>query len=481
MNMKAIRTLSLGFLLLAAVAGEAQILTTVHDFDALVNFTNGDGAQVTSPLLSANDGGLYGTAGAGGTNGTGLVFKYTLNGVFTIVHTFSANPNQTNADGAYPYGGLVQDTDGNFYGTTTGGGAYGNYGTVFQMTPAGAVLRLHSFNYSDGENPGAALVPAGGGNFYGAALLGGTNGNGSIFRVNTSGAFQSLHDFAPNGPVTGVQNLPENADGSEPYGLSSGGDGWLYGTTSGGGTNGSGTIFRLNPVSGQFTVLHTFGPLDASYYNSDGANSYASLTLISNGVFWGTATFGGTNGNGTIFQITTGGVFTVLHTFNLDDGSAPSSALIRGRDGNFYGTTENFRYGSGTAFQFTTNGALTTLHYFDALNVVQSNYGWDGGNPFGGLTLGADGYYYGTTEIYGANTNGTIFRLIYPGLSLSPLPGQQVLVSWPTNQTGFILQVTTNLASPTWLTAQPAPVILNDQYVVTNNTPGVTSFYRLKK
>jgi uncharacterized repeat protein (TIGR03803 family) len=478
--MKKIRMATLGFLLLAVGVGESQILTTLHDFSAFINFTNSDGAQVSSPLLPARDGSLYGTAYQGGTNGSGVVFRFTPGGTFKIMHTFSATPYQTNADGAYPYAALVQDTDGDFYGTTVGGGAYGNYGTVFKMTTNGTVSLLHSFNYSDGENPCAALTPAGGGTFYGAVLLGGANGNGSIFRVNTNGAFQSLHDFAAGN--VNAASVYTNFDGSRPYGLCAGGDGWLYATTYYGGTNGNGTIVRYNTNNGAFTVLHTFGALDANYHNLDGANPYASLTLVSNGVFWGTATGGGTNGGGTIFQITTGGVFTVLHSFNVDiDGSAPSSALLRGRDGNFYSTTEYYNYGAGSIFQFTTNATLTTLHFFDQLNIVQSNYGWDGGNPFGGLSLGADGYLYGTTLAYGANTNGTIFRLIYPGISIAALPGTKVLVSWPTNQVGFILQVNTNLASTNWLTAAPSPVVFNDQYVVTNDTAGSKAFYRLKK
>jgi uncharacterized repeat protein (TIGR03803 family) len=376
-------------------------------------------------------------------------------------------------------------SDGNFYGTTGGGGTNGNYGTVFKMTSNGAITLLHSFNYSDGENPATALFPAGGGILYGTVILGGTNDNGSLFRVNTNSSFVQLHDFAVSGPysnpTTGF-NTYTNYDGMEPYGaLVSGNDGWLYGTTQYGGTNGNGTIFRYNTNSGAFAVLHTFSQ-SPNNTNWDGANPTAGLTLFSNGVFWGTAAFGGTNGNGTIFQVTTGGVYTVLHTFNINtDGSGVFSSLTRGRDGNFYGTADYGTYWSGMAYQFTTNYALNVLHYFNQLNIVQDNYGYDGGNPVGGVTFGTDGFLYGTTTGYGANANGTIFRIINPGLSISSLPGQQVLIYWPTNETGFTLQVNTNAATTNWVTAIPTPSVLNDQYVVTNNAAGQKSFYRLKK
>jgi len=124
---------------------------------------------------------------------------------------------------------------------------------------------------------------------------------------------------------------------------------------------------------------------------------------------------------------------------------------------------------------------LTTLHAFSQFALTQSNFGYGGESPLAGLSLGRDGCFYGTTLSYGANTNGTIFSLIYPGLAVTELPGNKVLVSWPTNQDGFTLQVTTNLTAATWLTASPTPTTLNDQFVVTNNASGGARFYRLKK
>jgi uncharacterized repeat protein (TIGR03803 family) len=472
--------------LLSLTAG-AQVLNVAYNFSALVNNTNRDGSQnnsqVGTTLLVAQDGGLYGTTYVGGTNGNGVVYRFSPGAGLKVLHTFTAGPN----DGAYPQGALIQTSDGNFYGTTAGGGANGNYGTVYKMTTNGIVTLLHSFNYSDGENPATALFSAGGGLLYGVIVLGGTNDSGSIFRVSTKGSFVQLHDFAASGfysnIVTGFTTYT-NDDGIRPYGtLLSGNDGWLYGTTQQGGTNGNGTIFRYNTNSGAFKVLHTFSQ-NPNNTNWDGASPTAGLTLFSNGVFWGTAAYGGTNGNGTIFQITTNGAYTVLHTFDINtDGSGVFSSLTRGKDGNFYGTADYGSFWSGMAYQFNTNYVMNVLHYFDRLDIVQNDYGYDGSYPVGGVTFGNDGYLYGTTTGYGANTNGTIYQIINPGLSISSLPGNQVLIYWPTNQSGFTLQINTNIATATWVTATPAPSVLNDQYVVTNsaNAAGKKSFYRLKK
>jgi len=468
-------------LLLATTVARAQVFNTVYNFTALVSGTNRDGAEYLSSLLLARDGNLYGTAYYGGTNGTGTIFRFSPGHGFDIVHTFSAMPNGTNSDGAHPYAGLIQDTDGNYYGTTAGGGAH-DFGTVFQMTANGAITLLHSFNYSDGENPKASLTPAGGGTYYGAALAGGANGTGDIFLVNTNGTFQDLYDFAPGN--LNASFVPTNFDGSGPFGtLVPGGDGYVYGTTHYGGTNGNGTIFRFNTNNSHFDLLHTFGATDINNHNPDGANPYSSLTPVTNGVFWGTATYAGTNGGGTIFQVTTGGVFSVVHTFNsLIDGSSPYGTLVRGHDGNLYGTTDTNSSGYGTLFQITTSGTLATLHIFSP----QGGDGSDGSSPFAGVTFGNDGYIYGTTSGNGANTNGTIYQVIYPVLinpvlTIASLPGNQVLISWPTNQAGFTLQVNTNLLATNWITATPAPSTNNDQFVVTNNATGTNAFYRLKK
>ena len=242
--------------------------------------------------------------------------------------------NGTN--GANPEATLIQGVDGNFYGTTYNGGTNGGYGTVFQMTPNGALTTLVSFNNTNGANPQCALVLCGDGNFYGTTSAGGTNGdNGTVFRMTASGALTSLHSFG-------------GLDGSFSYaGLTIGADGGLYGSTVGGGANESinGTLFRIT-TNGVFTSL-------VSFNNTNGATPYAAPSLAADGNFYGTTTAGGAStGNfGTIYEMTTNGAMASLYSFSE---TFPFAGLIQGRDGNFYGTTFGGTTNpSGTIFRLT--------------------------------------------------------------------------------------------------------------------------------
>lgn len=175
---------------------------------------------------------LYGTTSIGGTTGHGTVFKITPAGTLTTLYNFSG------ADGSNPWGTLAVGTDGNFYGTTSLGGAF-SQGTVFQITPAGSLKTIHSFNGADGQGPLDGLALGADGNFYGDAQTGGSGILfGTIFKITTGGIFTVLHNFM-------------GTDGAFPYaGLTQGADGNLYGTTSGGGQDAAGTVFKLNPTAG---------------------------------------------------------------------------------------------------------------------------------------------------------------------------------------------------------------------------------------
>src|SRR5207253_2292939 len=186
-----------------------------------------------SGLIEGSDGNFYGTTVTGGSNNAGVVFRTKPVGAVTILHDFAGK------DGAFPYAGLIEASDGNFYGTTEEGGT-SNLGTVFKLTPAGELTTLHSFTGLDGANPSAALVEGSDGNFYGTTLLGGptqtgfTNGLGTVFRITPLGGFTSLYAFLgqPDG------NFPDAP-------LIQVSDGSFYGTTVGGGTNGLGTAFKI--------------------------------------------------------------------------------------------------------------------------------------------------------------------------------------------------------------------------------------------
>jgi uncharacterized repeat protein (TIGR03803 family) len=306
----------------------------------------------------------------------------------TTLHAFPGAPG-----GSTPAGSLIQGPDGNFYGTTQVGGV-NDQGTVYRMTPAGAITILRSFAAATGWDPIAGLVLGSDGNFYGTTALGGVgpmSGSGVVFRITPGGAYTVLHFFAAS-----------TAEGRAPVApLVRGNDGNFYGTTSDGGPSGAGTIFRISP-SGVFTVLHAFT-------GADGDSSQAPLALGPDGNFYGTASGGGAANGGVVFRITPAGVYTVLRSFTFvaPDGWGPRSGLTLGADGNFYGTTQfGGANGQGTTFRITPAGATTILHSFA---------GNEGDSPIGGLLRASDGLFYGTCGFGGSTTNGTLFSMTPAG------------------------------------------------------------------
>src|SRR5579884_935258 len=382
---------------------QAQSFTTLYSFSAFSSTnSNTDGANPSGALIQASDGNFYGTARYGGANSNGTIFKITPSGTFTLLHTFSANSGGTNTDGAIPPAALVQASDGNLYGAATVGGANG-HGTLFKITPSGTFTTLHSFNVTDGDQPYAALMQASDGNLYGTTVGGGANNRGTLFKITPSATFTILYSF------TG------GTDGAGPdAALIQASDGNLYSTAYHGGANGNGTIFKIT-TSGTFTLLHTFSAL-SNNTNTDGATPYASLIQASDGNLYGTAWNGGANGRGTLFKITPSGTFTTLYSFSAlssntnTDGADPIAALIQASDGNLYGTAEQGGANSnGTLFKITTSGTFTTLYSFSALSNNYSNP--DGIHPDAALIQASDGNLYDTAANGGANGTGTIFSL----------------------------------------------------------------------
>ncbi len=390
------------------VLASAQTFTTLHSFGG----TN-EGAHPTAPVILGTDGNLYGTTYTG-AYGQGTVFQLTPGGTLTTLYSFCAQSGCP--DGAQPAAGLMQASDGNFYGTTRIGGANGE-GTVFKMTPSGTLTTLYSFCPKnlcrDGQQPEAGLLQVKDGYFYGTTYFGGHYGGGEVFEMTPSGNVYTLYDFCSinNGQAA-------CADGSLPQaGLVQGSDGNFYGTTSSGGTgyHSYGTVFKLTPLFGTLTTLYNFCDQKGC---PDGDSPQAGLVQGTDGNFYGTTSSDGPiNGvAGTVFQITPSGTLTTLHSFcsqnNCADGYSPVAGLIQGSDGNFYGTTKDGggAGGSGTVFQITSAGTLTTLHSFA---------GSDGATPEAGLVQAPDGTLYGTTEAGGDNNYGTVFSLT---LLASPTP-----------------------------------------------------------
>ena len=367
---------------------DASGFTTLH------TFTNSDGFDPYAGVIQGNDGDLYGTTIKGGASGNGTVFRTSVVGSLMTLHSFGSEPTDP-----YSYSGLVQGSDGGFYGTTV---IFGDYdaGTVFRIDSSGSLTTLHSFAWdsSDGAHPVAELVEGSDGNFYGMTKEGGTGYVGTIFRIDRSGLLTTIHTF------TG-----DEVDGALPVArLIQGSDGSFYGTTPGFGSSNRGRVFRVD-TAGSLTTLNTFT-------GSDGGYPVAGLVQSSDGSFYGT-TSGfdmAESGNGaipsaetgTVFRIDTSGVLTTLHRFSGTDGGYPTAGLVNGSDGNFYGTTSlGGANGYGTVFRINSVGSLTTLHHFT---------GSDGANPSAGLVQGSDGRLYGTTRAGGPYNGGVVFGLTLP-------------------------------------------------------------------
>ena len=384
------------------VSAQAVQYSILHSFGSITN----DGKFPQSSVIQGSDGNLYGTAPNGGSAGSGTAFMMTPAGVVTILHSFG--DGSTVNDGRSPYVHLIQDSDGVFYGTTQAGGSYGG-GSVFKMTSAGVVTILHSFGstVNDGQDPYAPLVLGSDGSFYGTTVNGGSTGSGTAFKMTSAGVVTILHSFR-DGSVAGDGAVPQ-------FGLIQGSDGSFYGITNQGGSAGYGTVFKMTPA-GVVTVLHSFG--DGSTTN-DGQYPTASLVQGSNGVFYGTTQYGGSAGAGAVFEMTSAGVVTILHSFGdgstVNDGQNPFAPLTEDSEGVFYGTTRNGgSTGSGTAFMMTSAGAVTILHSFPDGSVTN-----DGVHLAGPLIQGSDGSFYGTTYQGGSADRGTAFKISAPATHFS--------------------------------------------------------------
>jgi uncharacterized repeat protein (TIGR03803 family) len=361
-----------------AIHAPAQTLKTLVNF----NGSNGGGPD-TMALVQGTDGDLYGTTNTGGTQGYGTIFRMTPTGALRTLYNFCSQSNCT--DGASPYQGLILATDGNFYGATTWGGTNG-WGTVFKITSGGKLTILHSMEAADGFYPLAPLVQASDGNFYGTVSTGGTNPNGGVFKITPQGVLTTLHSFG-------------GTDGSDPSdALIQGSDGNLYGTTFAGGTSsacesGCGTVFKIT-LEEKLTTLHSFDL-------TNGAYPYAKLVQASDGNFYGTTNGGGTSDWGTVFRITPGGTLTTLHVFDGSDGGRAYAGLVQAAGGKLYGTT---RYGGsddvGIIFEITPAGVFKALQSFSGAN---------GEDPSGGLFQATSGIFYGSAWGGGADGDGTIF------------------------------------------------------------------------
>lgn len=340
----------------AAIGLQAQTVT----FNTLFSFDGTNGAGPEAGLVQATNGNFYGTTyGGGAYNGNGTAFGITPSGTPTFLYSFCEQEQGTCPDGATPVGGLIQATNGELYGTTSEGGVYGD-GTIFKITLRGKLTTIYSFKGTDGASPQAALIQATDGDLYGTTIGGGAYRGGTVFKINLSGKkLTTLYSFCKQTNCT---------DGAQPYaGLIQATDGNFYGTTLSGGLNatpscnggsgGCGTVFKITP-HGHLTTMHRFCS-DASC--ADGASPYGGLVQATNGYLYGTTWWNGLGGGaGTIFQIATAAPYALTPWYQFcsqpecADGGDPYAGLIQATDGNLYGTTQSG--GAGYAYGGLNNG-----------------------------------------------------------------------------------------------------------------------------
>jgi uncharacterized repeat protein (TIGR03803 family) len=299
-------------------------------------------------------------------------------------------------NGALAQFGVIQGTNGQLYGTTSSGGANG-FGTVFGVSPSGVLTNLYSFGGgNDGANPQAALVLGSDGYLYGTTSGGGTNQWGTVFNLSPNGTFSSLYSF---GAIQDADGDP--LDGGQPEApLVQDQNGNFYGTTYFGGATLSGSIFEIK-TGGQITNLFTFNG------SNEGAYPLTGLLLAKDGNLYGTTSADGASSGGTVYAISPSGAFTNLGSFVGTNGADPKGGLIQGTDSSLYGTTySGGAGGAGTVFRLDAEGVPATFVSFDGI---------DNGNTEGGVIQAADGNFYGGSFESALHPFGTIFRVTPAG------------------------------------------------------------------
>jgi uncharacterized repeat protein (TIGR03803 family) len=351
-------------------------------------------------LVSDKSGNLYGSSLFGGTGNAGTVFKLTRS---SSGYTESVFYNFTGgSDGGNPHAALILDSAGNLYGTTSSGGSSG-FGTVFELKNSNGSWTesvLHTFaGGSDGASPYASVIFDTAGNLYGTTSAGGSNNSGTIFELKLSnGTWKEKVLYSFTG----------GNDGASPNGLTFDSSGNLYGTSSSGGSKFGGNVFELKHTASGWKqrVLYTFTDT-----NGDGAFPYAGVIFDQSGNLFGTTYEGGAYFAGTVYELTPangGWTETVIYSFTSgSDGGYPNASLTLDNAGNLYGTTQSGgTIFTGTVFQLApANGGWTESVLYSFAG------GTDGSYPTAPVILDSKGNLYGTTSSGGANQLGTAFEV----------------------------------------------------------------------
>jgi Gloeo_Verruco repeat len=413
--------LALGALCLSASVAFAQSATPAVSTVVAFNFSNNVGN-----LVLGGDGALYGVVNPVTSVTGGLVYRAAADGSDTKT-IYQLSPAD---DGFAPGAGLTLGSDGLLYGTTKFGRTSDllSSGTIFRVSTSGTGFTvLHRFQpytttatdptlkNEQGVFPEAELTEGSDGYLYGVTSSGGPNGTGTVFKVSKEGTgFQVLHAFAVDTDTT-TSGLVVTVDGATPLGqLVQGADGKIYGTTSAGGTNGRGVIFRVGSDGTGFEVLKHFSAVTADattalLENADGATPLAGLTDGNDGFFYGVTSIGGATGHGVIFSIATDGTYTVLHAFDGTTGQRPLAEMVLGSDGRLYGTT-----GTGGVTSAGAASALGTLFVIDRAGTNFTRlYSFTtdvGALPSTKLVQQSASVFYGTVASGSSCGYGAIFR-----------------------------------------------------------------------
>ena len=350
--------LTMGLAILAALgavpAYAAPTLTTI------ANFTGTNGNDPSAALIADASGNLFGTTYIGGTANLGTVFEIPRMGggygALSVIATFTGTAN-----GANPQSGLTADASGNLFGTTAGGGAT-CAGTVFEIPKTGGSYgTLATLSYFDGTNgsalDGGVTVDASG-NLLGTTDGGGANGKGTVFEIAKTGGTY--------GAPTTIATFNGTANGANPLGgLTADASGNLFGTTSGGGATGLGTVFEIPRSGGAYGTLTTLATFTGFNGTTLGADPYAGLIADASGNLFGTTFTGGNSNSGEVFEIAkTGGAYAALRTIaNIGSNGQPIGGLTADASGNLFGTTHIAgTAGDGTVFEITGSGFQTAVN-----------------------------------------------------------------------------------------------------------------------
>jgi len=341
----------------------------------------------TDQLAQGKDGNLYGTTSSGGSYGVGTIFMVTPSGTYTDLVEFNGK------NGSQPSSGLTLASDGNFYGGAFFGGKYG-FGTLFRFTPPSTLKVLHSFSASsDGWSPTAPPIEAKDGNLYGLTYP------GTTYSVTLpAGKYELLSSSTPGKP------------GSDRLLLAS--DGNLYGNTQNGGNSNVGTVFQMTTPKGAITPIYQFSG------SPGGASPSGALVEETDGYLYGTTSVGGVNNTGEVFKMTLSGNMVFEYSFDsLINGTNTDGAYPTGVTAGFFGYLYGVNFhggtdGAGTLFEITESESFTPLFDFTGGGPV------DGGAPYTTLLRHTNGSYYGLTFLGGAG-NGNFYSLTPPNPLIS--------------------------------------------------------------